>query len=676
MNTNLKKYRIIIVIDTMKTNFIQWKSNLLKMHLFLFTTLVIVSCSGNAGEIRMKSPDGKITAKLLAGNKLSYTVTFDETLLIDTSALGFDFLNAPSLGKSVEILSSDTKKINETWKPVWGKHSEITDHCNETVIRLKETVEPFRTFAVEFRLYNDGVAFRYFLPGNKNTEIARENTEFKFLENHTAWPSKHEIYNNSQEKFYLPEKIATIKESDIVLTPLLVKVEDKAWVAIHEAKVVDWAGMFLDGDNDKTLHAKLAPWPVDSPCLTKIDGDRYSPWRVIMIGDNPGTLIESEILNNLNDPCAIDDTSWIRPGKCAWDHWWAGGVKMENEVIKEYIDFAAYMGYPYMLIDWQWYGDFNRPEADCTTPAPQLDMPAILAYAKEKNVECWLWMASSDVSRSYEKAFPLYKSWGIAGVKIDFMDRQDQDIVNWYHKITKCAAENKLMINFHGAYRSDGFTRTYPNVVSREGVLGNEFSKWSDKVTPRHNVSLAFTRLLAGQMDYTPGGFINKTKKDFVFHSDVDNSKTFDREIWAEKANTRAHELALFVVYESPIATVCDHPKHYYGQTGLDFLKWVPTTFDDIKFLGGEPEDYVVIARHSGDEWYIGALNASSDKNREIEIKLDFLTDGKHKIDIFADTPESDIDASKISQTVQEVSAGQTLKITMANGGGWAARIR
>jgi alpha-glucosidase len=206
------------------------------------------------------------------------------------------------------------------------------------------------------------------------------------------------------------------------------------------------------------------------------------PWRVLMIGETPGTLIESEIIQNLNEPCAIKDPSWIKPGMCAWDHWWSGEVKMEMPVIRQYIDLASSMGWPYMLVDWQWYGKFNDPGADITKWAPQIDMPEIIRYAASKNVKIIVWLYSSDANRNsaFRKAFPLYRQWGLAGIKIDFMDRDDQQMVNWYRDIIKCTAENHLLVDFHGAYKPDGIIRTWPNMITREGVMGNEYYKFSE----------------------------------------------------------------------------------------------------------------------------------------------------------------------------------------------------
>ena len=383
-----------------------------------------------------------------------------------------------------------------------------------------------------------------------------------------------------------------------------------------------------------------------------------------MIGETPGTLIESEIIQNLNDPCAIKDPSWIKPGISAWDHWWSGEVKMEMPVIKQYIDLASSMGWPYMLVDWQWYGKFNSPEADITKWAPQINMPEIIEYALSRNVKIIIWLYSSDVNRNaaFKKAFPLYEKWGVAGIKIDFMDRDDQQMVNWYHDIIKCAAENHLMVDFHGAYKPDGIIRTWPNMITREGVMGNEYYKFSNKMSPEHNVKLAFTRMLAGQMDYTPGAFLNVTREQYKNQTPA--------VVW----NTRAAELSKFVIYESPLTVVCDHPDNILNQPGSDFLKIVPTTWDDIKFISGYPEDYVAIAKRKGDTWFVGVMNNSIGK--KIELNLGFLPAGKYELESWNDTKNSDQEPKELKKTIMSIESPGTYKVTMAKNGGFVAVIK
>jgi alpha-glucosidase len=408
--------------------------------------------------------------------------------------------------------------------------------------------------------------------------------------------------------------------------------------------------------------AKLAPRP-DSEGTVKADTPHRSPWRVLMIGRHPGRLIESEIIRNLSTPTEITDSSWVKPGMMAWDHWWSGDTVMDTATIREYIQLAADMGWPYQLIDWGWYGEANRPEADITKVIDELDMPEVRRIAQQKNVRLWLWLHWTDVDRNdaYKTAFPLYKEWGIAGVKIDFMDRDDQEMVQWYEKITRAAAENQLLVNFHGAFKTSGFDRTFPNQITREGVLGNEYNKWSGRISPEHKVTLPFTRYLAGPADFTPGGFLNRQPQ--TFHSQKPT----------QVQGTRAAELALFVVYDSPLACVCDHPDHYRDQLGADFLRIVPTVWDDTRVLDGAVGEYLVMARQSGDDWFLGAL--TNGQSRDLKIKLDFLAPGTWKMQQWKDGPDAAQNAEDLAVEDRSVQAGDTVELHLAPAGGAVARL-
>jgi alpha-glucosidase len=520
------------------------------------------------------------------------------------------------------------------------------------------------------RAYNDGTAFQYKLfraakPGER--QITKELTTFSIPGDPKAWIVEYGKYSTSNEAEFFEHPLSYINEKTIAGMPLLMEYSDKCWIAITEAKIDNYAAFYIGTNgNNNQLTTKLVPLPGEPETGVKVHfaDEVYTPWRVIMIGETPGTLIESEIVQNLNDPCAIKDPSWIKPGISAWDHWWSGEVKMEMPVIKQYIDLASRMGWPYMLVDWQWYGKFNSPEADITKWAPQINMPEIIDYAKAKNVRIIIWLYSSDVNRNgaFKKAFPIYQKWGIAGIKIDFMDRDDQQMVNWYHDIIKCAAENHLLVDFHGAYKPDGIIRTWPNMITREGVMGNEYYKFSDKMSPEHNVKLAFTRMLAGQMDYTPGGFMNVTKEQFKQQTPA--------LVW----NTRAAELSKFVIYESPLTVVCDHPDNILNKAGSDFLKIVPTTWDDIKFIGGYPGEYVAIAKRSGDVWFLGVMNNSIGKT--IDVNLNFLPAGNYTIEMWADSKKSDTEPMELKKSEKSVKSGDTMKITMAKNGGFVAVLR
>jgi alpha-glucosidase len=637
----------------------------------IFILLVFTGTSVFSQNITVISPDNNIVITISNGEKLSYSVSYKERSIVNPSQLGFELKDEPAMTGNFAILNQSLNNFNETWVPVVkSKHAEIINKYNELVLTLKEKSGQMRQMMLYVRAYNDGAAFRYKLSrGAKvgDRQIVKELTSFNVPGDPKAWIVEYKGYASSNEAEFFEHPLSYLNEKSVAGMPMLMEYGNNWWVAITEAKIENYAAFYI-GTNGTTnqLTTKLVPVPgePESGVKVRFNDEVFTPWRVLMIGESPGTLIESEIIQNLNDPCAIKDPSWINPGMSAWDHWWSGEVKMEMPVIKQYIDLASEMGWPYMLVDWQWYGKFNNPEADITRWAPQINMPEIIAYAKSRNVKIIVWLYSSDVNRNsaYKEAFPLYEKWGVAGIKIDFMDRDDQQMVNWYHDIIKCAAENHLLVDFHGAYKPDGIIRTWPNMITREGVMGNEYYKFSNKMSPEHNVKLAFTRMLAGQMDYTPGGFLNVTKEQFKQQTPA--------LVW----NTRAAELSKFIIYESPLTVVCDHPDNILNQPGADFLKIVPTTWDDIKFVGGYPGEYVAIAKLKGDTWFLGVMNNSIGKT--LELKTDFLPAGNYDAAVWADTKNSDKDPKELKKSTMIIKSKETIKVTLAKNGGFVAVIK
>lgn len=632
---------------------------------------IIASAFANAQTITVKSPDNKVEVTVSNNERLTYSVTFNGKIIINPSRLGFEFKDEPVMAANFSIVDHSVRNINETWIPVVkSKHSEITNYCNELLLTLKEKSGEMRQMEITVRAYNNGAAFRYkLLRSGKagDRQITKELTTFSIPGDPKAWVVEYGGYSSSNESEFFMHQLSYVNEKTIAGMPFLMEYGDNIWVAITEAKIDNYAAFYIGTNGTQNqLTTKLVPVPGEPETGVKVRfaDEVYTPWRVIMLGENPGTLIESEIIQNLNDACALKDPSWIKPGMSAWDNWWSGDVKMEMPVIKKYIDLASLMGWPYMLVDWQWYGKFNSPEADITKWAPQISMPEIIDYAKSKNVKILVWLYSSDVNRNsaYKNAFPLYEKWGVAGIKIDFMDRDDQQMVNWYHDIIKCAAENHLMVDFHGAYKPDGIIRTWPNMITREGVMGNEYYKFSNKMSPEHNIKLAFTRLLAGQMDYTPGAFLNVTKEQFKNQTPAI--------VW----NTRTAELSKFVIYESPLTVVCDHPDNILNQPGSDFLKIVPTTWDDIKFIGGYPGDYVAIAKRSGDKWFLGVMNNSTAKT--VELNLSVLPAGNYEAETWSDAKNSDKEPKELKKGIISVRSPGAFKVTMAKNGGFVAIIK
>ncbi|MVT08949.1 glycoside hydrolase family 97 protein [Chitinophaga tropicalis] len=631
----------------------------------------IAATGVQAQELKLSSPDNKISITINNSESLRYSVAYNGISVIHPSPLGFSFRNEPDMGKGLILRNSKQHTVNETWQPVVrAKHETVTNHYNELEIQLIEKDSLKRRIDVFFRAYNDGIAFRYQLYRSEkigHRELTKELTGFYMPQNAKAWIENLRSYTTSQEMEFRPFPLDSVQQHTIAGLPMLIEVDKQHYAAITEANIDNYPGFYLGRADSGTdvvhLATKLSPLPGEKEdgIKARFADKQLTPWRVVMLGSKPVDLITSELIQNLNEPCAIADPSWIKPGISAWDHWWSGEVKMEMPVIKQYIDLASRMGWPYMLIDWQWYGPFNKPEADITKPAPQINMKEILEYARSKNVRCWLWLYSSDVNRNnnFEAAMALYEQWGITGIKIDFMDRDDQDMVNWYREIIKAAAAHHLMVDFHGAYKPDGITRTWPNMITREGVLGEEYSKFSTRINATHNVTLPFTRMLAGQMDYTPGGFLNVTKKEFKNQNPT------------MVMNTRCAELAKFVIYESPFMVDCEHPDHIKDQPGEDFLKIVPTVWDDSKGIDGYPGEFIVMAKRKGNDWFIAAM--TNESKRTVKIVTDFLPAGNYEVEIWQDARQPQQLKHEVKKTIK---AGAGITISMAESGGYVARLR
>jgi alpha-glucosidase len=410
------------------------------------------------------------------------------------------------------------------------------------------------------------------------------------------------------------------------------------------------------------------------PNRTKVGSDeivvgktpKATPWRILLIHSQPGGLIENNhLVLSLSTPSVLTDTSWIVPGKSAWN-WWSGTVAhsidftpgMNTPTMKHYIDFAGDHHLEYLLIDGGW-----SPFNDITKTIPEIDMPEIMAHAKRRGVKIILWAFWPSVLKQADAAFSLYEKWGVAGVKIDFMDRDDQEMMNSYEEMMQKAAKYHLIVDFHGTHKPTGLRRTYPNLLNREAVLGMEFSRVTKRDDPVHQVTLPFTRMLAGPMDYTPGCFHNATREEFK-----------PRVIEPMCQGTRAHQLAMYVVYEQPLAMVSDFPEALARQPGMEFIEKVPTVWDDTRVPNGMPAEYVTIARRKGSEWYIGSM--SNWDARDLNLELDFLGGGEYEAQVFADGPDADRVATSLDISTKRVTAKDRLTIHLAPGGGWAAILR
>jgi len=645
-----------------------------------------------ANSVHVASPDGQIVLTLSTGparpepnapprsrpvEGLRYSVEFHGKPLFEDSPLGLKLEGQEPLGPGMQPTSQQKGSGDETYTVPVGKTSTVRDHYNSARADFEDPQG--RKLTVEVRAYDDGVAFRYILPEQsaiKSANVERELTEFRYSKDAITYPLILNGFQSSYEDEYQVRQISGLHNGWLIALPLLANVPGSGWVAITEADIENYAGMYVrKAQAPFAARAELSPRLDKSSIAVQADAPVTTPWRVLMIGDEPGRLVESNIVLNLNPPSKIADTSWIKAGKSAWD-WWSGEAApsvtfktgMNTATMKHYIDFASAAGFPYMLIDAGWAkAERKGPEdyaalADITQIAPDIDMPELLRYAKEKKVGIWLWSHWSSVDKYMNEAFPLFEKWGVVGVKIDFMDRDDQEMTRWYRHVVEVAAQHHLMIDYHGAFKPDGLRRTYPNLVTREGVMGKEYLKWSARVTPTHNTTLPFTRMLAGPLDYTPGAFGNVTRDQFIPR---------DKEPMAP--NTRAHELALYVVLESPLMMVSDYPEHYAGQHDFEFIKQVPVTWDEIRVLNGRPMENITVARRSGKDWYVGAI--TNWDARTVQVPLSFLGEGKYTAEIYADAPDAGTDATRTTFTKQPVDKSTVLDVKMAPGGGNAIWI-
>jgi alpha-glucosidase len=666
-------------------------------NLLYFSVLMSLFSSITLCTLTVTSPDQKIEVTLSikellepypAGNWFYYAVSLNGKPIITDSPFRLDFKGMPPFAQNLTIKEEKRLTFNETWQPLLGTHKEIVNHFNELQVSLSESSAPHRTIHLLIRAFNDGVALRYSIPEQPAIsafKLAKEYTSFNFPHDATVWAANYESFTTHQESEYLKTRLSALHSGAIIGCPLLIQLP-YAWVALTEANLTDWAGLYFT-KNPAVMNGTLSLLSprLDEPDVAVISqAPRVSPWRVIMINEKAGGLIESNIISNLNDPCRIEDPSWIESGLSAWDRWWCGSyapdfkgiLGVDNASMKYFIDFAAEMGWEYQLVDWYWYGmpfDPAKPLGAAENPAvsiikqaKEIDIPELVQYGKKKGVKILIWLDWFHADKEMEAAFPLYEQWGVAGVKVDFMARDDQQIVNFYHRLVKLAAKHHLIVDFHGAYKPTGFRRTWPNLITREGVLGNEYNKWSDRITPTHNVTLPFTRMLCGPMDYTPGGFRNKNVDDFrVVGGDAPGPFVM---------TTRAQQLAMFVVYESPLQVACDGPYNYRtNPAGLEFLKAVPTSWDDSKVLDGFPGDFILMARLSGKEWFVGGM--TNETARSVTFPLAFLGSGNYIAKIYSDAEETAEYPDHLQVTEKKVTAKEILTINMASGGGFVIQL-
>ena len=578
-----------------------------KIVYFCYGLLMLVSCQPE--EYTLQSPGKKVSVRITFSNeKPEYAVFYMGKPVIRSSSLGLELMPEGRLGKKVKVISSSDSVIKESYPMYSGKTSTAVNHCHQKSFILEE-ISSHRTFTIIFRAYDEGIAFRYVVPLQKNTTsyLKQERSQFCFLPGTVCWFQHLDGFATGYEKQYLPDSFPNLSKQSIIGLPLTFELPNGVSGCVVEADLVNYAGMYLQKDTTTpyALVSLIAPRKDNPAVCVKCRDTLITPWRAIMLAERPVDLIASSLVTHLNPPCAIKDPSWIKPGLCAWD-WWCYQLVppgapfkrgMNTETMKYYIDFAAEYHLPYMLIDAGWYGDYNDTALSLTQTIPEFDIHELVRYGQSKQVDLILWVNWYNLNRQMDTTLKTFSQWGVKGFKVDFMATDDQEMVDFYNTTARKAAQYHLMVDFHGAYKPTGMERTWPNVMTREGVMGLEHSKAGTGPTPTHNVTLPFTRMLCGPMDYTPGGFFNVDRRHYIVYHEPPTV-----------FGTRCHQLAMYVVYESGWQMVSDWPEAYRQARESEFLKVVPASWDKTTPIDGEIGKYIILARKSAGRWFLGAM--------------------------------------------------------------------
>lgn len=620
----------------------------------------------------LASPDGRITVTLGTNDQDQPTYQLDVggRMLLSPSTLGIEFERYAKLANGLKIATIDRRSGTDRYTLPAGKVSRVDERYNEIVVHYAEAAASGRKLDIVLRAYDSGIAFRYAIPRQPtlgSVRIANELTQFAFPADYACHGLNLGSFGTSHEGEYDPVRASAIRPHNLYELPLVCATGNGGpALAFAEADVTGWPAMYLTGTETGALGvaAKLARRPDDPDIAVKADigAGLHSPWRVVMVGANPGALIENTLLTSLN-PAAVGDFSWVKPGKTAWD-WWSGPILAgvpkagtNDATIKRFINFAAQTALPYMMIDDGWYANSGdgatlRPGADPTKPIAAIDLPGLVTYGRQRGVGLIVWIHWKLLDQDMDRILDQIADWGLKGIKVDFMNRDDQVMIGFYHRLAAATARRHLLLDLHGATHPWGMTRTWPNFITQEGVLGAEYNKWTRRITARHNITLAYTRMLAGPMDYTPGGYRNLTPATFRITATAPEVQT-----------TRAAGLAMYVVYESPLGSVADSPDAYRDQPGLDFLRDVPATWDETRFLAGDIGDYVAVARRKGKRWYVGAM---TDAPRTVTLPLGFLGTGRYVARRWADgaTP-TDLVTGRTTVTKAD---GLTLELAASGG--------
>lgn len=645
------------------------------MRTSLFFLFVLLSLGVFARDYLVTSPDGKIKVTVSVDSQIKWSATVNNQSVFANNTLSLD-LGTAVLGVNPKVVSAKTTSVNETVPTVVAvKSKNISNYYNQLNLVFKPN------YAVSFRLFDNGIAYRFETTMKEELTVKNEEVGLNFSGDFgVLFPEETTVYSH-YERLYLDQKISSLNAGRFASLPTVVKADNNIKIGITESDLFDYPCLFVEATGKAAFKSKfpkviLKSEPkgdrdiqnvVEADYIAKTSGTRTFPWRVFMISTEDARLVENQMVYLLSRECRIADPSWIKPGLVAWDWWNENNIYgvdfkagLDTKTYKYYIDFASKYNIPYIILDEGW----TKSTTNIKESNPDLNLQELIAYGKSKNVGIILWCLWNPLDADMDAILDLYAKWGAKGIKVDFMARSEQYMVNFYERAAKACADRKLLIDFHGAFKPSGMLRAYPNIINHEGVKGMENNKWSKDITPEHDVTLCFTRMLAGPMDFTPGAMINKNEKDYAI--------SFSNPM---SLGTRCHQVAMYVCYDAPLQMLSDNPSNYYKEAETTaFISKMPTVWDETKVLDAKMGDYILMARQKGSNWYLGAMTDWS--ARSLEVDLSFLGDGTYEIEIMQDGVNAEKSCNDYKRIVKRVTKADKVKIDMAKGGGWAAICR
>ncbi len=642
---------------------------LISLALFHFNQLI-------SKDFIVYSPDKSIEVTISIDPGIAISVNNQSGNLFSMDNISMEVENYDFNSAIKKVRKANTNSVSEMIYPeIKEKFQEIHDNYNELFLDFRSE------FAFVLRVYNNGVAYRFHTTFDQDLVIEKENFNLRLSDDDSIYLQKSKTFNSSYETPYEFSSVKDVSTEGYVCLPALVRKEKGASILITESDLVDYPGLWLKATGTSTLQAANAGYPESldyegnayrqgqvkehADYIAKVRGTRSFPWRLFAIAQNDADLLTNTLVYQLSTPCQIEDVSWIEPGVVTFD-WWGRrniyGVDfksgMNTATAKYFIDFCSDFGFEYFLFDDSW-----SKQDDLLAVHPDLNMEEVMDYAQKKNVKIMVWAIWNTFLRQEKEAWEQFEKWGISGIKFDFMNRDDQKMVQFYHRMAEEAAKRKMVLDFHGAYKPAGLRRAYPNVLTREALIEFEYNGWTNHDTPEHHNLLPYLRMVAGPMDYIPYTTHNATKKNFRPVGDMPMGQ-----------GTRAHSMALFVILESPMQMLPDSPSDYYRERECtEFISEIPTEWDDLKVVQSKVGQHTVLARKNGDNWYVGAITNWDRKS--FVINFDFLDDGEYQMEYIEDGINADTRAIDYLKKSKKISKDDSITIDLAPGGGWIAKI-